>query len=95
MFKRIKEFLDLQIQLLLKQLEIAVKTSNEIDTRKQWDLETGKKFNDLISKYPISEDELLSISETVCEFVAITRIIDIKKYLFTDYESKIPRRINR
>lgn len=92
MFKKFKEFLDLQIQLLLKQLEIAIKTSNEIDARKQWDLETGKKFNDLACKYPISEDELLSISETVCEFVAVTRITDIKKYLFTDYELKIPRR---
>ena len=95
MFKKIKEFLDLQIQLLLKQLEIAIKTLDETDFRKQWNLDTGKMFNDLISKYPISEEELLYISETVCEFVAVTRVTDIKKYLFTDYELKIPRRINR
>jgi len=95
MFKKIKEFLDLQIQLLLKQLEIAIKISNDIDARKQWNLETGRKFNDLISKYPISEDELLSISETVCDFVAVTRITNIKKYLFTDYDLKLPRRLNK
>lgn len=91
MFSKIKQFLDLHIQLLLKELEIKIKTSTEIDVKKQWDIQTGEKFNELICKYAISEDELLSISETVCKFVPITRITNIDKYLFKDKELKIVR----
>lgn len=43
---------------------------------------------------PLSEEELLSISETVCKFVAITRITNIDKYLFEDSELTIPKYIN-
>lgn len=85
------QYLDLQIQLLLKELEIKIKTSAEIDAKKNWDLETGAKFNDLICKYAISEDELLAISETVAKFVTCTRITNIDKYLFTDKELTQPR----
>lgn len=92
MFKKFIRYLDLEIQLLEKRLEIALKMSNEADAKKQWDLETGAMFNDLISKYPILEEELLSISETVAKFVTLTRITNIDKYLFTDNELTQPRR---
>lgn len=93
MIKVIIKYLELQIQLLLKELEIAIKTSNNIDSRKVWDLETGREFNNLVSKYAISEDELLSISETVAKFVTYTRITDIDKYLFDDKELTKPKLI--
>lgn len=91
MFKKLTELIQLKIQNELKSLEHWTKRINDLDARKQWDLETGKKFNDLILKYPISEDELLSISETVCKFVQYTRITDIDKYLFLDKELENPR----
>lgn len=76
--------------ILSKELERLNKTLNE-DVEEKWHIETGKKFNDLISKYPISEDELLSMAESVCKFVALTRITNIDEYLFKDNELKIPR----
>ena len=91
MFKKLIKFLDLQIELLLKELEIKIKTCNDIDVEKQWHVETGEKFNELISNYAISEEELLSISETVCKFVTFTRITNIDKYLFKDADLEEPR----
>ena len=91
MFKKLVKFLDLQIQVLLKQLEISIKTLDEKDFKKQWDLDTGRMFNDLVSKYAISEEELLSISETVCKFVTVTRITNIDRYLFKDKALENPR----
>jgi hypothetical protein len=93
MFKKLLKILDLQIQILLKELEIKIKNSNDIDVEKQWHLETGKMFNDLVSRYAISEEELLSISETVCKFVTITRRTNIDKYLFEDDKLERPRLI--
>ena len=93
MFKKLSKYLELQILLLLKEYEIRIKTCNGVDAKKQWDIETGSKFNELISKYAISEDELLSISETVSKFVTITRKTNIDKYLFVDDELEMPRRI--
>lgn len=52
---------------------------------------SGEKFNDLICKHPISEEELLSMAETVCKFVDCTRITNINKYLFEDEEMMKPR----
>lgn len=94
MFNKLLEILELKIQILLKELEIKIKNLNEIDVEKQWHLETGKKFNDLMNNYAISEDELLSISKTVCKFVTITRKTNIDKYLFMDDRLEIPRIIN-
>jgi hypothetical protein len=91
MFKKLKDFLELQILILLKELEIKTKQLNEIDIKKQWDLETGEKFNDLVCRYPISEDELLSMAETVCKFVMYTRITNINRYLFEDDKLEKPR----
>jgi len=89
MFKKLLEILELQI----KELEMKMEILNEIDIEKQWHLETGKKFNNLMSNYAISEEELLSISETVCKFVTITRKTNIDKYLFEDDKLEKPRLI--
>ena len=66
----------------------------DLNAKRQWDLETGKKFNDLVSKYPISEDELLFISKDVCEYVSRTRITNLKLFLFEDNDYDIPRHPN-
>ncbi len=87
MFKKLNDILDLKLSLLKKQL----KEYTERNPKKEWDLETGEKFNDLINRYAISEDELLSISETVCKFVTITRKTNIDEYLFIDKELERPR----
>jgi hypothetical protein len=71
---------DIELRILRNKVE-----NNELD------LQTGQKFNELINKNPISEEELLSISETVAKFVAMTRLTDIDKYLF-DKDGK-PRKI--
>lgn len=90
MFKKLNKILELEISLLEHKLQ----EINKNNFVRQWNLETGERFNDLINKYPISEEELLSISETVAKFVAITRITNIDKYLFEDDKLEMPRRIN-
>jgi hypothetical protein len=80
MFKKISRILEIKITILQKQLN-QLNQLNKMDARKQWDLETGKTFNDLINRYAISEEELLSISETVCKFVTLTRKTNIDKYI--------------
>lgn len=74
-------------------LKILSKTYDELYKLDKLNLETGKKFNDLINKYAISEEELLSISETVAKFVTITRKTNIDKYLFVDDKLEVPRQI--
>jgi hypothetical protein len=87
MFKKLNKIIDLKLSILEKEL----KAYTERDPKKEWNLETGEKFNDLICKYPISEEELLFMSETVCKFVMYTRITNIDKYLFEDEEMTKPR----
>lgn len=93
MLKRIKKYLDLKIKKLEIDLKILSKTYDELYKLDKLNLETGKKFNDLINKYTISEEELLSISETVAKFVSITRKTNIDKYLFVDDKLEVPRQI--
>lgn len=56
MFKRISKIIADCLSILEKELEII--KNRELYIKKQWDLETEEKFNDLINKYPISEEEL-------------------------------------
>lgn len=87
MFKKLEQLIDLKLQLLEEKL----KDFKERNVKKEWDIETGEKFNDLICQYAISEEELLSISETVCKFVTITRKTNIDKYLFLNGKLETPR----
>lgn len=52
---------------------------------------TGEAFNDLVSSYPISAEELLPIVDTVCKFITQTQITNIDNYLFVDAEKTMPR----
>ena len=65
--------------------------SNEEFNMEKYHLETGKQFNDLIAHYPITVEELLKMSQVLCEFVGRTRIIDISEYFFLDGSRTIPR----
>lgn len=91
MFKKISKLIELKLIETTRQIEILDKQKLKWSAREKWDLETGKKFNDLVSFYPISEDELLDISKTVCEFVKLTRVTNIEQYLFLDKENEIVR----
>ena len=55
------------------------------------DLENGARFNQLVSNYPITDDELFKMCQVLCEFVALTRVTDIDDYFFLDREHSIPR----
>lgn len=89
-FLRLTTMLDMKLQIMEKQLKDFQKEHNEDEIIKQWNLETGEKFNDIINRYAINEEELLSISETVAKFVTITRKTNIDDYLFIDKEMEIP-----
>lgn len=67
MVKKLSKFISLKIENELKRKEILMKQANDIDAKKQWDLETGRKFNELITQYPMSEAELLRIAEMACK----------------------------
>ena len=91
MFNRISDLITDYLSTLEKELKLKTIKIRELDAKKKWDLEIGEKFNDLICKYAISEEELLSMAETVCKFVDCTRITNINKYLFEDEEMMKPR----
>ena len=60
-------------------------------TNEFWDLENGTRFNQLVSNYPITDDELFKMCQVLCEFVALTSVTDIDDYFFLDREHSIPR----
>jgi hypothetical protein len=91
MFKKLGKILDLYLLKITKEIEMFNNLYNEIEKNKQYNAETGEKFNNIINKYAISEYELLSICETVAKFVTLTRITNINKYLFVDDKMQIPR----
>lgn len=91
MFEKISKLIELKLIEITREIEILDQQKLQWNEREKWDLETGKKFNDLVSCHPISEDELLDISKTVCEFIKLTRVTNIEQYLLLDKENKTPR----
>ena len=89
--KSITEYLKKQTQLFDSQLNQLYDQKLKWSEQERWNLETGKKFNDLVSHYPISEDELLEMSRELCEFVLQTRITDVHEYFFVDNSFDKPR----
>lgn len=74
LFKSIREYISKEIKVLNQQLDYY----NRLSEEEKYYIETGKKFNKLISEYPISENELLDMDEILCEYVLRTRNTDIK-----------------
>jgi hypothetical protein len=87
----LNQILETKLTLLTKQLQESI----EKDYKKEYELEVGRKFSDLIDRYPISDDELLSKAETVCKFNRITRITNIDNYLFENVRLTEPRRLTK
>lgn len=81
------EYLTKQIELIEKQLIQFGRYSE----REKWDIETGRKFNNLLSSYPISDDELIKMSKVLCEYVLCTRNTDIEQYFFIDKNKEMVR----
>lgn len=90
-FKTILELIIKEIELVDTKMELLNDTKLKWSEREKWYLDTGEKFCDLISKYPISEDELLKMSNVLCEFVMLTRITDIEEYFFVHRDKEYPR----
>jgi len=91
LFKLLGECISKEIAVLDKQLDYYSRLLEE----DKYHIETGKKFNKLIEKYPISQDELLDMDEVVCEYVLRTRNTDIKKYFFiNDDMVRLPYMLN-
>jgi hypothetical protein len=86
-FKWFKDF----FTSLLKILEHRIKELEYTDAKKQWNLKTGEKFNDIINHYPVSEETLLKICQEFAEFHAVTLLDSIEEFLWLNYESEIPR----
>ena len=82
--KKHLELIEKEIELITARIELANETKLKWSEREKCDLETGRKFNDLVSNYPISEDELLEMSKVLCEFVMQTRVTDIEEYFFVN-----------
>lgn len=91
LFKLFGEYISKKNAVLDKQRDYYIKLSEE----EKYHIETGKKFNKLIAKYPISQDELLDIDEVICKYVLRTRNTDIKKYFFiNDDMVRLPFMLN-
>lgn len=91
LFKLFGEYISKQIKVLDKQLDYY----NRLSEEEKYHIETGKKFNQLIEKYPISQDELLDMDQVVCEYVLRTRNTNIKKYFFiNDDMVRLPFMLN-
>ena len=91
LFKLLGECINKEIEVLNKQLDY----NNRLSEEEKYHIETGKKFNKLITEYPISQDELLDIDEVICEYVLRTRNADIKNYFFiNDDMVRLPFMLN-
>ena len=91
LFKLIGEYIIKEIKVLDQQLDYY----NRLSEEEKWHIETGKKFNKLISEYPISENELLDMDKILCEYVLRTRNTDIKKYFFVNEDMvRLPFMLN-
>lgn len=91
MFKKLLQLVELKLISLTKEIKLIDKQMETITVEQKLYTNIGMKFVDLIDRYPISEDELLSMSETVCKFVLYTRRTNIDDYLFLDKELEKPR----
>lgn len=91
LFKLLGECINKEIEVLNKQLDYY----NRLSEEEKYHIETGKKFNKLITEYPISQDELLDIDKVICEYVLRTRNADIKNYFFiNDDMVRLPFMLN-
>lgn len=64
----------------------------ELDAWQQhWIINLGMRMSDIVSKYAISDDEIVSISNDVAEYVTHTRNADLRSLLFD--ENNNPRLI--
>ena len=63
LFKLLGECINKEIEVLNKQLDYY----NRLSEEEKYHIETGKKFNKLITEYPISQDELLDIDEVALD----------------------------
>ena len=63
LFKLIGEYIIKEIKVLDQQLDYY----NRLSEEEKWHIETGKKFNNLISEYPISEQVNMIISDLLGE----------------------------
>ena len=91
LLKQLEELLALKLETLTVNLSLLEKELDKKTNIDLWNLKTGENFNNLMDNYPITEEELLSISKTVCEFVWMTRITNIDKYLFVNGDFEQPR----
>lgn len=91
MLKKLLQLFELKITAVTKQIELYDQQILKWSAEEKWHLETGRKFNELIGHYPISDDELLKMSQVLCEFAQLTRITDIDKYFFINEDREIPR----
>jgi len=89
--KMLFELFTKEIELVEARLLLVNDTKLKWSEKEQWYLDTGKKFCDLISKYPISENALLEMDKILCDFVMLTRITDIEEYFFVDKDREYPR----
>ena len=83
-FKKYLELIEKEIELVTARIELANETKLKWSEREKGDLENGKKFNDLVCNYPISDDELLKMCEVLCEFNLRTQVTDIEEYFFVN-----------
>lgn len=91
MLRKFIKLLELNLEILSEKAIRLHEQNLKWSSVEKYHLETGEKFNNLINNYPISEDELLDMSETICKFVELTRITNIDEYLFHDKELTHPR----
>ena len=83
-FMKLIELIEKEIELVTARIELANEIKLKWSEREKWDLENGKKFNDLVCNYPISDDELLKMCEVLCEFNLRTQVTDIEEYFFVN-----------
>jgi len=88
--KILKQLEDI-FSLHLEKIALELEQYDPDNFKNKCDLETGRKFSNIINSYPISEEILLNICEEFAEFNLITTISSIKDYLFIDYEKGVSR----
>lgn len=90
-FKKFDDLISKELELVAIKLQDANKKINPKNIFDEYCREVGTKFIDVEIRYAITIEELLDISESVAEYVTMTRFTNIDRLLFENGDRRKPR----
>lgn len=89
--KKFDDLISKELELVAVKLQNTNKKLNPKSVFDEYCREVGAKFIDVESRYAITIEELLDISESIAEYVTMTRFTNIDELLFENGDKHKPR----